>query len=79
MKAMDALFTLLIIGGFAYLVVKELGKDNKKDDINILCIPSGEVIKISSYKFDRLKEHGYTEWDREYKCYCINDKIKKTL
>lgn len=77
MKDMGIIVVLLIGGIFWLLSIPEKKKEIKFK--NILCVPSGEIISITSYKLSTLKEHGYTKWDKEYKIYKITDKMKKTL
>ena len=49
-------------------------RDNRKI-INILCTPSGEVIKIKKGLFDRR----IIKWDNKYRIYSTKDRYKNKL
>lgn len=75
---MPVLFVLVVI-----IVVFALSEKNTKKKIpkivNILTLPSGELIKVKRNSFYKLRNLNKLKWNTSHKYWTITDKNRKSL
>jgi len=70
------LILFIIIGIVLFFILPFIffGTSEKKVKINVLCLPSGEIISIKSKNYYKLRY--YISWNSKFNYMCIGDKHK---
>jgi len=74
---MPLLFVLIVI--IAIVLLSEKNNKKKSNIVNILTVPSGEIIKIKRKEFDKLRSHGLLTWHNSHRYWTIRDKNRKVI
>lgn len=80
---------LVFIFGFIFfmktIIIYHIFKDKKNKNKNriirkhhtVLCVPSGEIIKIKAKRWNWLCKNSRVQWNDKYNYYIISDKYSK--